>query len=337
MPDETVTPDASTQPDKRVAGDPDRSWWSRWWKRLAIVAVVLVVLLIGGSALAAKFTENNKFCGTDCHEMWPYRDTWAVSTHKSVDCVKCHIPPGPINFLKTKFFASREVWVHFTGLPTKPITVTRHIPNSACDRGGCHTSAQTTKTISLGTPAPVTFLHGSSGHAKQLCIACHSGLVHLGAPGVTAAPANSMPSCFTCHPDGTKNCSYCHKPPHANRGPCQDCHNLGAWTGGKNFAHPQPLVGAHAALSCTQCHTKGTAIKPDGCINCHGDHHNGLPNCVDCHKITGWLPSTFVHPQEGEHIPRGEVPLQCNDCHTAGFGQPATCPCHGGNPPSGGG
>ena len=337
MPDETVTPDASTQPDKRVAGDPDRSWWSRWWKRLAIVAVVLVVLLIGGSALAAKFTENNKFCGTDCHEMWPYRDTWAVSTHKSVDCVKCHIPPGPINFLKTKFFASREVWVHFTGLPTKPITVTRHIPNSACDRGGCHTSAQTTKTISLGTPAPVTFQHGSSGHAKQLCIACHSGLVHLGAPGVTAAPANSMPSCFTCHPDGTKNCSYCHKPPHANRGPCQDCHNLGAWTGGKNCAHPQPLVGAHAALSCTQCHTKGTAIKPDGCINCHGDHHNGLPNCVDCHKITGWLPSTFVHPQEGEHIPRGEVPLQCNDCHTAGFGQPATCPCHGGNPPSGGG
>ena len=337
MPDETVTPDASTQPDKRVAGDPDRSWWSRWWKRLAIVAVVLVVLLIGGSALAAKFTENNKFCRTDCHEMWPYRDTWAVSTHKSVDCVKCHIPPGPINFLKTKFFASREVWVHFTGLPTKPITVTRHIPNSACDRGGCHTSAQTTKTISLGTPAPVTFQHGSSGHAKQLCIACHSGLVHLGAPGVTAAPANSMPSCFTCHPDGTKNCSYCHKPPHANRGPCQDCHNLGAWTGGKNFAHPQPLVGAHAALSCTQCHTKGTAIKPDGCINCHGDHHNGLPNCVDCHKITGWLPSTFVHPQEGEHIPRGEVPLQCNDCHTAGFGQPATCPCHGGNPPSGGG
>ena len=337
MPDETVTPDASTQPDKRVAGEPDRSWWSRWWKRLAIVAVVLVVLLIGGSALAAKFTENNKFCGTDCHEMWPYRDTWAVSTHKSVDCVKCHIPPGPINFLKTKFFASREVWVHFTGLSAKPITVTRHIPNSACDRGGCHTSAQTSKTISLGTPAPVTFQHGSSGHAKQLCVACHAGLVHLGAPGLTAAPANSMPSCFTCHPDGTKNCSYCHKPPHANRGPCQDCHNLGAWTGGKNFAHPQPLVGAHAALSCTQCHTKGTAVKPDGCINCHGDHHNGLPNCVDCHKIAGWLPSTFVHPQEGEHIPRGEVPLQCNDCHTAGFGQPASCPGHGGNPPSCGG
>ena len=191
--------------------------------------------------------------------------------------------------------------------------------------------------LALGTPAPVTFQHGSSGHAKQLCVACHAGLVHLGAPGLTAAPANSMPSCFTCHPDGTKNCSYCHKPPHANRGPCQDCHNLGAWTGGKNFAHPQPLVGAHAALSCTQCHTKGTAVKPDGCINCHGDHHNGLPNCVDCHKIAGWLPSTFVHPQEGEHIPRGEVPLQCNDCHTAGFGQPASCPCHGGNPPSGGG
>ena len=57
-------------------------------ERLMVVAVVeahghrrrpsFVVLFIGGSALAARFTESNKFCGTDCHEMWPYRDTWAA-------------------------------------------------------------------------------------------------------------------------------------------------------------------------------------------------------------------------------------------------------------------
>lgn len=337
MPDKTVTPDASPQPEKQVKGDPGRSWWSRWWKRIAVVVVVLVVLFVGGSALAAKFTENNKFCGTDCHEMWAYRDTWAASTHKSVDCVKCHIPPAPVNFVLTKLYASREVWVHYAGQVKAPILVTRHIPNSACDRSGCHTSAQTSKTISLGTPAPATFQHGSAGHTKQLCVACHAAVVHEGAPGVTAAPANSMPSCFGCHKNGITNCSYCHKPPHADRGPCQNCHSMGAWVGGKNFAHPQPLVGAHAALSCTQCHTKGTAVKPDGCITCHGDHHNGLPNCDDCHKIAAWIPSTFVHKQVGEHVPSGEVRLQCNDCHTAGFGQPASCPCHGGSAPTGGG
>ena len=146
-----------------------------------------------------------------------------------------------------------------------------------------------------------------------------------------------MSSCFACHTGGTQNCSYCHTAPHANRGPCQNCHNLAAWVGGKNFKHPQPLVGTHAQIACEQCHTQGVAIKPAGCVNCHGDQHNGLKNCVDCHRLSAWLPSTFVHPQEGEHIPRGEVPLQCNACHLNGFGQPASCPCHGGKPPQGGG
>jgi nitrate/TMAO reductase-like tetraheme cytochrome c subunit len=317
--------------------DQPRSWWSQNWTRVAIVVGVLVVLFIGGSAVAARFTESNRFCGSDCHEMWPYRDTWAISTHKTANCVQCHIPPGPFNFLKTKLAASREIWVHFTGQVKAPILVTRHIPNSACDRSGCHTSAQTSKTLTLGTPAPATFKHGSPGHASQLCIACHASLVHTGAPGVSAPPANSMPSCFMCHKNGTSNCTYCHTAPHVNRGPCQNCHSMFAWVGGKNFAHPQPLQGAHAALNCTQCHTQGTAIKPDGCVNCHGDHHSGLPHCVDCHQITGWIPSTFVHPQEGEHVPRGEVPLPCNACHLQGFGQPATCPCHGGKAPTGGG
>ena len=312
-----------------------RRWWSPWWAKVLVVVAIFAVLFIGGSAVAAKFTESDKFCGTDCHEMWPLRDTWAASKHKSVACVQCHIPPGTVNFLETKLAASREVWVHFTGQVKAPIKVTRHIPNSACDRSGCHTSTQASKTLKLGTPAPVSFQHGSAGHTKQLCIACHAAVVHAGAPGVTAAPANSMPSCFTCHPDGTKNCSYCHKPPHANRGPCQNCHNLSAWTGGKNCKHPQPLVGKHSQVSCQTCHTQGVTVKPDGCINCHGDQHSGLTNCVDCHKLSRWIPSTFVHKQVGEHIPRGEVPLQCNDCHTAGFGQPASCPCHGGNPPSG--
>ena len=315
-----------------------RTWWSPWWAKVLVVVGVLAVLFIGGSALAAKFTESNKFCGTDCHEMWPYRDTWAKSTHKSAECVKCHIAPGPVNFALTKMYASREVWVHFTGVSKAPIRVTRHIPNSACDRSGCHTAAQTSKTLKLGAPAPVTFQHGSAGHVKQLCIACHAAVVHKGAPGVTAPPARSMPSCFSCHNDGTKNCSYCHKPPHADRGPCAGCHNINGWSGGKNGAHPGgTLTGKHAQITCETCHTKGTNVKPDGCISCHGDHHNGLTTCVDCHSLAAFVPSTYQHPQEGPHVPNGDEKLQCNACHASGFGQKATCPCHGGSPPTGGG
>ncbi len=314
--------------------DRAHTWWSHRWAKVLVFVGIPVVLLLGGTALAARFTESNKFCGTDCHEMWPYRDTWAASTHKSVDCVRCHIPPGTVNFMTTKLYASREVWVHFTGQVKAPIKVTRHIPNSACNHSGCHTGAQTSKNVSLGSPAPVPFNHGNPGHTKQLCIACHASLVHGGAFGVVDVPPSSMANCFTCHTNGPTDCSYCHRAPHPNRGPCQSCHNLGAWTGGKNFAHPQPLVGKHAQISCQTCHTKGVAVKPDGCITCHGDQHNGLPNCVNCHRLKGWSPSTFVHPQEGPHVPGGEERLQCNACHPSGFGQKAGCPCHGNNPPS---
>ena len=171
--------------------------------------------------------------------------------------MQCHIAPGPVNFVKTKMAASREVWVHFTGVSKKPIQVTRHIPNSACERSGCHTSAQTSKTLKLGAPAPVKFQHGSAGHTKQHCIACHASLVHAGAPGVTAPPANSMTSCFTCHTNGTKDCGYCHKPPHGDRGPCVDCHSINSWSG-KGGPHPGgPLTGKHGQVACETCHTKG--------------------------------------------------------------------------------
>ena len=304
--------------------------------KLLIVFAVVVVCLIAASAVAARFTESDKFCGTDCHEMWPYRDTWAKSTHKDVECVQCHIPPGAVNFALTKLYASREVWVHVTGQVKAPIKVTRHIPDSACMRSGCHTDSQTGKTLALGKPATVKFQHGSKGHDAAQCIECHAALVHEGAPGVTAPPANSMPSCFSCHTDGPKDCSYCHKPPHGDRGRCQDCHSISSWTQGKDFKHPGgPLVGKHGEVSCETCHTKGINVKPDGCVTCHGDQHNGLPSCVDCHTLKGFIPSTFVHPQEGPHVPAGEEPLQCNACHQGGFGQKPGCPCHGGNPPAG--
>jgi nitrate/TMAO reductase-like tetraheme cytochrome c subunit len=311
-----------------------KSFWRRWPGIVIILGAFVLVFGAGSMAVAARFTENNRFCGTDCHEMWPYRDTWAKSTHKKVDCVKCHIPPGPVNFVETKLYASREVWVHFSGQVKAPIKVTRNVPNSSCERSGCHTSAQIDKKLSLGAPAPAPFDHGSAGHTKQLCIACHAALVHGGVPGTPNVPAASMASCFTCHPDGTKDCSYCHTAPHNDRGACIDCHSLQSW-GPKGFKHPQPLVGKHAQIACEQCHTQGVSVKPDGCITCHGDQHNGLSNCVDCHVLAGWIPSTFQHPQEGPHVPAGDEPLQCDACHANGFGQPASCPCHGGNPPTG--
>ncbi len=313
-----------------------RRLWRTVWGKVLVLGVIGIVVLTGAAFTAAKATESNRFCGWDCHEMLPYAHTWQASKHNEVDCVTCHIPPGIWSFVKTKLFGIREVYVHVMGQVKAPIAVTRQIPNVVCE--GCHPSSQIGKPIQLVTS---TFSH--DGHTKvPACIDCHAQVVHHPIQGIPYTPPRSMAACFTCH-DGKQqpnDCSYCHQAPHADRGPCQDCHSMQTWSP-KGFHHPVPLTGKHAQVLCETCHTSGTGITmgpADGCVDCHGNHHNDpkLTLCADCHTTTHFVPSTFVHKQVGPHVPSGEERLPCDACHTKTFTS-ATCSCHGGNPPTGGG
>jgi cytochrome c-type protein NapC len=308
--------------------DRVRRLWRTLWGKLLIIGVIGFVILTGAAFAAARATESNKFCGQDCHEMVPYNQTWQASKHDQIGCVQCHIPPGAWNFVKTKFFALREVYVHFMGQVKAPIQVTRQIPNVVCQ--GCHPSVEMPDPIQLVTS---TFSH--RGHEKvPACIDCHAQVVHHPIPGKPYIPAQSMTACFACH-DGKQqpnDCSYCHQAPHPDRGPCQDCHTLQTWSP-KGFKHPVPLTGKHAQILCEQCHTSGTgtSVGPaDGCVSCHGNHHQDptLTLCADCHTTTHFVPSTFQHQQVGPHVPAGDEPLPCNACHQQTFAS-ATCSCHG--------
>jgi nitrate/TMAO reductase-like tetraheme cytochrome c subunit len=316
-----------------------RGLWGTLRGKLLILGVSASILLVGGTFVGLKATEGNRFCGYACHEMLPYAHTWEASKHANVNCVKCHIPPGPWNLAKTKFFALRELYVHFLATVPQPITVTRRIANPICT--GCHPSSQLAAPVHLIT---ADFSH-SAGHAKvPLCVDCHAQVVHNAIPGATYTPPQSMASCFSCH-DGKQQpnaCTYCHTtaPPHPLFGPCETCHNLDSWVPG-NFKHPVPLTGPHSAIACETCHTKPSSTSiglADGCVNCHGDHHNDprLTACATCHTTTHFVPSTFAHPQEGPHVPAGDEPIPCAACHTKTFAT-ATCSCHGGKPPTGGG
>lgn len=133
------------------------------------------------------------------------------------------------------------------------------------------------------------------------------------------------PGCFRCH-DGRhvdKNgnaishaCSTCHTflNPQPHEGDAVVIHE-------GEFIHPWKLEGAHAQLSCHQCHTGGTAPASD-CAGCHTTiaqfragtlaafRTYSLPpepmaddlSCADCHDLT--QPTTI------EAIDR-----RCLDCH----------------------
>ena len=315
-----------------------RVWKRSVWGKLGVLACFGFVGLMAATAIGVKLTEGNRFCGYACHEMVPYAQSWQDSKHSQVDCVTCHIPPGLGNLAIAKMRGLHEVQVHFLGTVPNPIKSTRPVENAICE--GCHDATQLSQPVQLQT---ATFNHKTHEPPQVAhCDDCHAQVVHSSIPGVTFVPPQSMTACFTCH-DGKAQpnaCSYCHTAPHSNRGACQDCHNLKSWVPG-NFHHPVPLIGPHATILCEQCHTSSTAgsMGPaDGCVNCHGDHHNStlLLTCSKCHTTTHFTPSTFVHKQVGPHVPRGDQPLQCSDCHTQTLAT-ATCSCHGGKPPKGGG
>jgi cytochrome c nitrite reductase small subunit len=302
-------------------------------RRLALIIVAAVIVVVGGAAFAtAEYTSRSSFCNT-CHEMDVYYQSWQASVHTGAECRACHIPPGTVPYIETKLFASREIWVHITGDPKPPLTVTREIPNTNCL--ACHPDPG---DFTLANSA---FSHGI--HESQNCIACHVRLVHRDVnPPYYASPA-AMSSCLKCHDGKTapSQCSNCHTPAHEQRGDCGTCHNQNSWTAA-GAEHPFPRVGAHASLACADCHAAkpgaetipGTSLaKADpACISCHGDKHGGLTDCAGCHTPDGWVPATFTHQQVGEHIPAGEKPLDCASCHPSGFGSHSCTPCHNGTP-----
>ena len=231
------------------------------------------------------------------------------------------------------------MYVHFTGQVKAPIAVTEHIPNTTCQKSGCHPPETIKDPVSLpsasavaspnaaaspaGSAPPVAFSHAQ--HAKvPLCIGCHSQAAHRSVPGKPYLDPTTMAYCLRCH-DGKQAsgaCETCHRPTHAPRGACTKCHSLASWS--STFSHPVPLGAQHKTVVCEKCHTKATnAVMafPAGCVTCHAKTHKNVKTvlCARCHAPSHWKPSTFKHPKTGcatchtrPHVDRGE----CLRCHS---------------------
>jgi nitrate/TMAO reductase-like tetraheme cytochrome c subunit len=155
---------------------------------------------------------------------------------------------------------------------------------------------------------PNTFDHPASD-----CISCH-GNEH---------GSSQLTQCQQCHSQTTwagakhpnSDCTACHSNQHGSPRftQCQQCHSQTTWAGAK-----------HPNSDCTACHTAGRL-------------HSGLSStCQNCH-VSGayWVPSTFNHPQVGEHIPSGEHRLSCTECHKTTYASATCTPCHGPGGPGG--
>jgi hypothetical protein len=139
--------------------------------------------------------------------------------------------------------------------------------------------------------------------------------------------------CASCHMD-----LYNAQPDHPGQKPttCADCHNTASW----GAAHPEaafPIAtGAHAGITCNDCHEAALGSPAKGantdCLRCHPQsqadpQHVGTPGyaydsntknfCLTCHpdgKASG-------HPEAKFPITRGNhAGIACNDCHKSSLG-----------------
>lgn len=126
------------------------------------------------------------------------------------------------------------------------------------------------------------------------------------------------PSCAGCHGPieyGTDNSSFC-----ANG----VCHGQ-EWPGlaaAAAFQHPVPLVGAHAQISCNECHQRTELTALDDCAACHQppDPPHFGPECATCHSPFGWQSSAAAWLAVASQVPhRVDTAVDCLTCHQDGL------------------
>jgi predicted CXXCH cytochrome family protein len=151
-------------------------------------------------------------------------------------------------------------------------------------------------------------------------------------------------ACYSCHQadfTGTTN------PNHVASGfptDCSICHTTSGWSPSSfNHATVFPLTGAHATLTCAQCHTNNNfTTLPTNCYGCHQTDWNGTtdPNhatagfpttCDTCHTTTAWTGATFNHNNTPFPLTGAHVGVDCIKCHVNSVfaGTPTDCySCH---------
>jgi nitrate/TMAO reductase-like tetraheme cytochrome c subunit len=262
-------------------------------RQLLLLFFAAIVVTIVFSSLMVKVTSEPAFCVT-CHFMKPYFDSWRTSSHKNVDCIKCHVPPGIEGTIKHKFMAISMVTDYVTGIykRSKPWA---EIDDASCLQSGCH---ETRLLISVENFHGVRFDHRphleQPRRDRQLrCTSCHAQIVQGQHITVTEG------TCFLCHfmPDSTGEttdlgrCTHCHNPPH------------GISAIGKAFDHGEVLARGVDCLSCHATSISGDGyVPPERCNSCHAEQAH----------LQRYGDVEFVHQK---HVTQHKV--DCLQCHIA--------------------
>jgi len=239
-----------------------------------------------------------------------------TGAHTTLQCAQCHTTATSYNgSLPTTCIGCHQA--DFNGT-TAPAHVAGGFPT---DCTLCHSTTNWTSS---------TFNHSSvfplvGAHTSLACAACHTN------NNYTTVPT----TCYGCHQadfTGTNNPSHVAA---AFPTTCDTCHGAAptTWTAGVTFNHTLyanwALTGAHATVTCAQCHTNNNYNNlSTACYSCHQADFTGTTNpahvaagfptdCTICHSTTNWTTSTFNHATTTFPLTGFHATMQCVQCHTS--------------------
>jgi len=235
-----------------------------------------------------------------------------TGAHQAVVCDDCH-RDGQFAGTPMDCFSCHQT-------DFQQVTDPNHVAgNFPQDCLSCHTVAAWT---------PATFDHSltrfqlTGAHQAVVCEQCHINGQFTGTPM----------DCFSCHQNDFQQVT---DPNHVAGNfshDCLTCHSTNAWQPA-TFDHSKsrfPLLGAHQAVPCAQCHVNNVYTgTPQDCFSCHQDdfqrptdpNHltlNFSQDCTTCHTMTAWTPATFDHDAQyfpiysGAHKGKWQ---NCSTCH----------------------
>lgn len=292
-----------------------------------------------------------RFAGTSSECYSCHRDDFAKAltpNHQlgkfSHDCLTCHTSsgwrPSIFQHSKTNFqltgahlsvdCASCHTNNRFAGLPADCFSCHRN--DYLQTKSPNHSTAQFSRDClschTMNGWTPSTFNHSKTdfvlvgAHTTTECSSCHKNGKFRGTPV----------DCYSCHQvQYVKTVNPNHTSAQFNHD-CSTCHTSVSWIP-STFDHTKTnfqLLGAHKTAECSSCHSNGQFKGlPMECYPCHQtqftktttpNHVTGQfsQQCLDCHTLTAWKPSTFDHNKTNFKLTGAHLTVECSRCHAGG-------------------
>lgn len=249
-----------------------------------------------------------------------------TGAHIEVECLSCHIDAQYTGISSECFPCHTDDYNE----STEPNHLIGEF-DQVCE--SCHTTDGWTPSLFDHDIQTEYALDG--GHVEVACIECHIDNMYKDTPS----------ECYYCHDsDYNETEEPNHKLAQMSQ-LCEECHTTTQWEP-STFSHDKTafqLIGAHQKVNCQECHIDGQfASTSTECIGCHEDdyesvsnpnHRNGQfnENCLICHTMTAWRPSTHDHDLTEFPLTGAHVTASCEECHSDGqyAGRSTDCfACH---------